>query len=194
MAAPFAGLRRNEGLGRSAHARRGLFLGGRPHRRQGVLFGRRGGERRRLAPTKHEHSSQRPPRRARVEDTSFTRSEDPCTSILTTLRPAQAGEGEALRAPSRSGKPAQAGGTGTEGEGSGRLRGSPRVYRSRKGRRVTRQKRKEVAASVPARTPRARAGVPARRGSLQKSVGDVGSQIPSRAAPQKGRRREQTGT
>ena len=54
-----------------------------------------------------------------------------------------------------------------------------------------RQKRKEVAASVPTRITRARVAVPARRNKqLQKSVGGVGPRISSSAALQKEWRQE----
>jgi len=49
----------------------------------------------------------------RFEDTSFTRSRDPCTSIGTQLSGGQPPGGVAAVEVSRSGKPAQAGGTGT---------------------------------------------------------------------------------
>jgi hypothetical protein len=64
-------------------------------------------------------------------------------------------------------------------------RGSPRVHRFRKEGSVARQKRKEVAASVPARN-RELGLLPTRRKTqLQKSAGDARSQINSRIRPPK---------
>lgn len=64
--------------------RRGLLLGGRSHRRQWVFFGRRGGERRQLAANKARAPDARVPKKTPrvLGDTSFTRSEGLCTSIL----------------------------------------------------------------------------------------------------------------
>jgi len=81
--------------------------------------------------------------------------------------------GGAVGSVSRSGKPAQAGGTGTEVGTNGRKRGSPRVTASLRRRScVTRQKRKEVMAFVPARKRELRL-VSVRRVSLQKSAGRI---------------------
>lgn len=81
------------------HVRRGLLLGGRSHQRQRVLFGRRGGERRRLAANKARAPDARVLRKdsSRQGDTSFTRSEGPCTSILTTHLVGQLTGGQADR-------------------------------------------------------------------------------------------------
>jgi hypothetical protein len=81
----FAGGRRNVNLGRSVSSAWGSFPGRRTHRRQQVSSGRmrRGTS---SACAKRTHSSR--PRRTRAfssEDTSFTRSRDPCTSIVTEL-------------------------------------------------------------------------------------------------------------
>jgi len=151
-----------------------------------MLEGRRGGERRRHAPSRactgrrHERSSQA------TRDASFTRSFGPCTLILTMLRGESHGGG-ASEGASRSGKPAQAGTTGTgafTNERSAARRVSPlpqgrRRDTSRKGRRLR---------------------SPSLRGSqepgfscshvvvqLQKSVGDVWSRISSANALQKER-------
>jgi len=86
---------------------------------------------------------------------SFARSFDPCTSILTMLRGASFGGG-AFEEASRSGKPAQAGGTGTGVSADGRSaarRVSPlsppeRVYERE---RDTTKKREEIEVSAPAR-------------------------------------------
>ena len=68
-----------------------------------------------------------------------------------STKTAQAVFGGALSGVSRSGKPAQAGGTGPGVLERRTQRGSPRDHRFRKGECVARKKRKEVAASVPAR-------------------------------------------
>jgi hypothetical protein len=89
---PFAGRRWNEGLGRSVTVRQGSLprANGRADDSR-VFFGRRGGERR-----QRTHKSERTRRERRKKakrdsgDTSFTRSKGPCTSIVTTLRAAQA--------------------------------------------------------------------------------------------------------
>jgi hypothetical protein len=88
MTSPFAGRRRNGDLGRSVDVRGGLFLCGRARRRQWVPLGRRGGERRQRALIQ----SHAPGARANAclsrtsGDTSFTRSKDPCSSIVAQLR------------------------------------------------------------------------------------------------------------
>lgn len=75
----------------------------------------------------------------------------------------QGNEGGAFESVSRSGKLAQARGTGTEVGTSGRS-AARRVSPLPQGRsRVMRQKRKEIAVSVPARTRRAPDVVPVRR-------------------------------
>ena len=78
-------------------------------------------------PNKHRHA---------FEHTSFTRSRDPCTSIGTQLSRRQLLGGVAAVEVSRSGKPAQAGGTGT---GAMIARTNARLaacHRSRKGGRA----------------------------------------------------------
>jgi hypothetical protein len=90
------------------------------------------------------------------EDTSFTRSRDPCTSIGTRVllvgrqKRLQA-ERVAVDQVSRSGKPAQVGGTGTEGWSNGRCAARRVSPLSQERSRVMRQKRKVVEAIVPAR-------------------------------------------
>jgi hypothetical protein len=81
---------------------------------------------------KRTHSSRRRLISASTdEDTSFTRSRDPCTSIVTEssagVVQAKPGECDAAVEISRSGKPTQVGATGTGVLVDGRMRGSPRV-------------------------------------------------------------------
>jgi hypothetical protein len=81
----------------------------------------RGGERRQRTPGARTRLRRREKARSTLlEDTSFTRSRGPCTSIATKLFNLARGRGGAVDSVSRSGKPAQAGGTGTEAEPSGR--------------------------------------------------------------------------
>jgi len=148
--------------------------------------GRRGGERRLHAPQsvctrrRHERSSHAP------GDASFTRSFDPCTLILTTLRGESLG-GEAFDSASRLGKLGQPSKTNT-GAGTSERSAARRVSPIPQGRgRDTAQKRKEIEVSVPARIRRARVWLPARRKQLQKSVGDVWPRISSANALQKER-------
>jgi hypothetical protein len=119
-------------------------------------------------------------------DASFTRSFDPCTSILTTHPGASLG-GEAFTSTSRLGKPTQVGGTSTGvGEADGaRLAACPSRAQAR-GLGMF-KKRKEVEASVPARikSPGWVARTSVRK--LQKSVGDVWPRISSANALQKER-------
>jgi hypothetical protein len=105
-------------------------------------------------PKKHRHVQ---------EDTSFTRSRDPCTSIGTQHRLGQPFGGVATVEVSRSGKPAQAGGTGTGAMIERTLCGSPRVTALQvkaQGSCVMRKKRKVVMATVPARKRETRAQRP----------------------------------
>ena len=86
-----------------------------------------------------------------------------------------------------SGKPAQAGGTGTGTLAVGRMRGSPRLTALRgqlRGARVRRKKRKKVEAFVPARKREPRF-MAVRREQLQKSAGGTWPRISSHAALQK---------
>jgi hypothetical protein len=71
--------------------------------------------------TMRMHSSSRAMSLSQPEEmTSFTRSTDPCTSIVTTLRPARVGEGGAYESASRLGKLGQPRGTNTEVGANGR--------------------------------------------------------------------------
>jgi hypothetical protein len=119
----------------------------------------------------------------RSGDASFTRSEDTCTSILTTHRAQARWWGAAVA--SRLGKLTKVRGTSTGvivADGA-RLAA---CHRSRKGGGMARQKRKEVEASVPARIKSS--GLVARTSwQLQKSAGDVWSRIGSANALQKER-------
>lgn len=88
---------------------------GRTHRRQRMSLGRRGGERRRRAPFKPRSPPQRRASRAHsAGDTSFARSKDTCFVFVARLFGASRGVSHAVASVSRSGKPARAGGTGTE--------------------------------------------------------------------------------
>jgi hypothetical protein len=84
-----------------------------------------------------------------VGDASFARSFDPFTSTSRNIARASS-DGEASTEASRSGKPAQVGGTDTGVFGDGRC-AARRAPPLPQGSCVTRQKRKEVMASVPAR-------------------------------------------
>ena len=150
MAAPFAGGRRKGDLGRSVSLLRGLFLEGEgaPVTMGALWTPRRGTLSARRQPCA---GTLRFVSNAKAKDTSFTRSRGPCTSIVTTLRRRKSLAGGALAAASRSGKPTQVGRTGTEAEVSGRS--AARRASTAPGREAAwrAQKRKEVAASVPAR-------------------------------------------
>jgi hypothetical protein len=87
----------------------------------------------------------------RTVDASFARSFDPCSSILTTHGGVKSvTRGGALVSASRLGKPAQAGETIT-GVGRTDVARLAAWHRFRKEEGVSRQKRKVVEASVPAR-------------------------------------------
>jgi hypothetical protein len=104
-------------------------------------------------------------------------------SSLTS--PVKAVEGGALGGGSRLGKP------GHRRNQHRHLvwrtkRGSTRITTLARGNQVMRQKRKEVAASVPSRISRVPVGVPARRNAVAEVVrGGIRSRIRSRAAPSK---------
>lgn len=66
-------------------------------------------------------------------DASFARSEGPYTSIVAQRSGGKPSGGHAVSAASRSGKPTQVGGTGTEAEENRTERGSTRVAVPRKG-------------------------------------------------------------
>ena len=136
--------------------------------------------------TKRMHPRRRKKLSPTPGDASFARSFDPCTSILTMLRGASLGGG-ASEAASRSGKPAQAGRTGTGVVADGRS-AARHVSPLPQGRgREALKKRKEVEASVPARIEELGFGCPHVEMQLQKSVGDVWPRISSANALQKER-------
>jgi hypothetical protein len=97
----------------------------------------RGGERRQRAPGARTHRGTPNKRLRLIEDTSFAHSRDPCTSIVTQLHRRKPMEVARIDSVSRSGKPAQAGGTGTGAETIGRSaarRASPLHGATREGR------------------------------------------------------------
>jgi hypothetical protein len=100
--------------------------------------------------------------------------------------PAQAGEGGACESASRSGKPAQAGGTDTGVVACGR-RAARRASPLRQRRCVTRQEKDGGRGLPPCEDRELGFGCPHVEVQLQKSVGSVRSQISSAHAPQKGR-------
>jgi hypothetical protein len=164
-------------LGRSVWSVRGSFPCRQPHRRQQVPSGCRGGERRQHAPSARTLRGDAQEALSTLEDTSFARSRDPCTSIATehicVERKLHAAVVARVASVSRSGKPAQAGGTGTGAFANGRMRGSPRVTASRKRRScVTRQKQEGGHGLRPCEETRAPVGVRTSC-SLQKSAGRV---------------------
>ena len=145
-------------LGRSVDVRGGLFLHGRTHRRQRVPLGRRGGERRRrtnqIVRTRREGTACR----SRLTgDASFTRSKDPCSS---PWRKPRDGAVIAVGQTRATGRNRQRGSPRRTGRGSSRVTAP-------QGGRVTRQTRKEVAASVPTRITRAPDEVLVRRSSCR---------------------------
>jgi hypothetical protein len=126
------------------------------------------------------------------EDASFTRSFDPCASILAMHRLGQLSDGGADELASRLGKLGQLRGTNT-GVGSTDVARLATLHRfARRGREVQTKKRKEIEVSVPARIEVRRKKLVwllARRNrSLQKSVGDnqvsnkLGKRTPKRVA------------
>ena len=149
--------------------------------------GRRGGERRQHTPTKRMHP--RGHKRLLLTDRGRV--------LRSVLRPvhvnphytpeAQALGGGAAEATSRSGKPAQAGRTGT-GVAADERSAARHVSPLPQGRgREALKKRKEVEASVPARIEELGFGCPHVETQLQKSVSDVWSRISSANALQKER-------
>jgi len=135
---------------------------------------------------KRPHSSWRRPTSAFLfEDTSFARSRDPCTSIVTELCGNGASRnrrGGAAALISRSGKPMKVGANRHRGLGrrtNARL--AARHRWSEKSRAiailtrscVTRKKRKMVMAIVPARKRESRAQCPYVVVQLQKSAGSI---------------------
>jgi hypothetical protein len=151
----FAGRRSNEDLGRSVMLDAGLLPRREARRRQRMSEGRRGGERRRPAPQSSGN---------RCRWSSVCRSVTrPALGPSTRSRPPHGNiagvspDGEASAEASRSGKPAQAGGTGTGVIGDGRC-AARRASRLSQGSNVARQKRKEVMALRPCEDRRARVG------------------------------------
>lgn len=112
----FAGRRSNVSLGRSEASVAGLVpMQAVAPTTAGVLWKKEEGN---VVSMREAHALDGPvPKKHRhvFEDTSFTRSRDPCTSIGTQLEMGNHPEMCGRRAVevSRSGKPAQAGGTGT---------------------------------------------------------------------------------
>jgi hypothetical protein len=153
MPAAFAGCRTSVGLGRSVSSvcSRSLPLRAVGLATRGCPLVAAGGERRRRTPSVRTRPGKRATTRPMNEDTSFTRSRDPCTSIGTQLRSPKAVGGVAGGQVSRSGKPAKAGGTGTEVWPNGRSAARRASPLSQERSRVMRQKRKVVEAIVPAR-------------------------------------------
>jgi hypothetical protein len=134
--------------------------------------------------TTHTHSTDAR-ERISFEDASFTRSFDPGTSILTMHRGVSSG-GEAADSASRLGKPTKVGrtNTGVDRTDVARLAACRSLPQGR-GRDTSRKGRRSRSPSL--RGSRAPVGLPARRSTLQKSIGDVGSQISSANALQKER-------
>jgi hypothetical protein len=146
----FAGRRRKQDLGRSVVLSWGSSRGrGAPATADVRRSPRRGTSSRMRAQSACTGARTRD-RRVRTEDASFTRSFDPCASILTRCEAPKALRGEAFDSGSRLGKPTRVGGTNTGTERNGRC-AARRVSPLPRGSRVSRQKRKEVEASVPAR-------------------------------------------
>jgi hypothetical protein len=139
----------------------------------------------------HAPDARRPKKPLSHGDTSFARSSDPCTSIVTPLWRREPTEVTHLTLVSRSGKslarekePAP----GLAEVDDARLAAR---HRSLKRSSVMRQKRKVVAATVPARSRESWSKCPhVVDECLQKSVGAFRPRIRSRRAPQKGWRRE----
>jgi hypothetical protein len=122
----------------------------------------------------------------RSGDASFARSFDPCLSILTTHLRSNPLGGGAFAAASRLGKLTQVRGTST---GATRTDGArlAACHHFRKGDCVPRQKRKEVEASVPARTRELGFGCPhvdryvAEVGRRRLASNKLGKRAPKRA-------------
>jgi hypothetical protein len=181
MSVPFAGCRRNEGLGRSSlHVDRSSSLVFGCTGDIGCPLERQGGER--------SVSSRRQSTSTRVE-----RHDLPLLFEGRVLRLVQRHvpanrhstslgipfEGDAFEEVSRPGKPVKTGGTGTGAFADGRST-ARHVSPLPQGRGRATKKRKKVEAFVPARNPRALVWLPAcRKLQLQNSVGDVWSQIRS---------------
>jgi hypothetical protein len=151
---------------------KGLFPYVRTHRRQRVSSGwSRGGERRQRAPgARTRHGRREKARSPSLEDTSFTRSRGPCTSIAT--------HSGLARGPRWRGRFGIAVGQTCASRRNRhrdrsertKMHGPPRVTALRKKRScVMRQKRKKVAAFVPVGKTRVRVRLPVRRSSSCRS-------------------------
>jgi hypothetical protein len=105
----------------------------------------------------------------RSGDASFTRSYGPCTSSSLHTMWSNPHGGEAFESASGLGKPARVGKTSTGAEANGRS-AARRVSPLPKEEGVARQKRKEVEASVPARTRELGFGCP----HVDRYVAEVG--------------------
>jgi hypothetical protein len=183
MLAVFAGCLRNVGLGRSVSFVRGSFPCRRPHRRQQVPSGRRGGERRQYAQSACTLRGHAQKARSTLEDTSFARSRDPCT-VRPHPRPL-IGFGRRVRFGIAVGQTCESRRNRHRGLIERTERGSPRVTASPRRRScVTRQRRKEVMAFVPARKRELRL-VSAHRGSCRSRQAGSWPRISSYAALQK---------
>lgn len=190
MTAPFAGSRRNVGLGRSAYKRAWRSpppRAGAPATRGVLRAPRRGTPS--ACENKHTHSTRGPTRHSRQRTTSFTRSEDPCTSIATELRrrkPSGVARPDTYRGranPCKREEPAP--GQVWTGACAAR-RASPLPQ----GRQRDASEKEAGFRLRPCEESRALVRVPVRRTQLQKSSGGAWSQIRSCAALQKGWRRE----
>lgn len=196
----FAGRRHNAHLGRSVAPARGSFPGRSTHRRQRVSSGkmRRGTS---SACAKRPHSPSRRPTSAYSNgDTSFARSRDPCTSIVT-----ETSWRRCKPQPRRWRDDSDIAVGQTHESGRNRHRGLGRTddcaarrpspllsLRSRSPSRscVSGQKRKVVMAIVPARKRESRAQCPHVVFSCRSRQAASWSRISSNAAPQKGWRFE----
>ena len=147
---------------------------------------------RRGTPSRMRHKAYAPDARTRNRrmcsgDASFTRSFDPCTSILTTHHGGKTSGGEALASASRLGKPTQVGGTSTGVGVSGRS-AARRMFISGASSRAGHVEEKEGGRGLrPCEDQEPRLGCPHVELLLQKSVGDVWSRISSANALQKER-------
>lgn len=191
MVSSFAGRNRNVGLGRSEGPQ------GSPPRRKfaptttDALRAPRRGTTSAHALKKRGHPTRGPARHSRQGDASFTRSEGPCTSIVAQLAAGY------RRGVTRTAKQRGRANLGNQEEPAPWLRSIGRSaarHASSAPQGVQHgalKKRKTVSGRRPYEDPRVEVEVPARRSSLQKSVGGIfWPQIRSCAAPRKGWRRE----
>lgn len=151
---PFAGRRRNVSLGRSTSSAGVSSLVGASTGDSGCPEGAEEGNVVGVRPFKAYALDARAIAKtplAPQEDASFTRSSDPCASIVTTHRRGNSFGGGAVLAVSQSGKPSQGGGTGGGVVETGRMHGSPLGTAPARERALPSQNRKVVEAIVPAR-------------------------------------------